>query len=248
MGLAGRNAVVTGGAAGIGQAVARRLAAEGASVAILDVDLPAAEKAAAEIGGGAIACGVDVSNGAQVRAAVERVHANLGPVHVLINNAGIEAFEPFSEIHEDSWDRIFAVNVRGTFLCTQAVVPDMIEANWGRIINISSSSAQTGAPRMVHYSSSKAALFGFTRSLAIELGPHGITVNAVPPSLIDTPMLRRSEREGKLGPGMHAIAERLPVQRPGTPDDIAGACAYLASEDAGFVTGQVLGVNGGRHM
>ena len=248
MSLAGRNAVVTGAGAGIGQAVARRLAADGAAVAILDVDLPAAEKAAAEIGGRAIACGADVSDAAQVKAAVQRVHEKLGPVHVLVNNAGIEAFEPFTEIREEIWDRIFSVNVRGTFLCTQTVVPDMIDSGWGRIINISSSSAQTGAPLMVHYSASKAALFGFTRSLALELGPHGITVNAVPPSMIDTPMLRRSEREGRLGPGIQALAESFPVRRAGTPEDVAWACSYLASEEASFVTGQLLGVNGGRAM
>jgi NAD(P)-dependent dehydrogenase (short-subunit alcohol dehydrogenase family) len=248
MGLAGRNAVITGGASGIGLAVARRLAADGASVAIFDREGPAAEKAASEIGERALACAVDVSDRVQVDAGVARVHQHLGAIHILVNNAGIEAFEPFDQIREETWDRIFAVNVRGAFHCTQAMIPDMIEAGWGRVINVSSSSAQTGSAMMVHYASSKAALFGFTRSLAVELGRHGITVNAVPPSMIVTPMLERSEREGRLGPGIDSIAARNPIPRAGQPEDIAGACAYLASEEAGYVTGQVLSVNGGRYM
>jgi NAD(P)-dependent dehydrogenase (short-subunit alcohol dehydrogenase family) len=246
--LVGRNAVVTGAGSGIGLAIARRLASDGAKVALLDRDRGAVEKAAGEIGEGAMACVADVSERAQVDAAVARVHAMLGPVHVLVNNAGIEAFDPFSEIREETWERIFAVNVRGAFNCTQAVVEDMRAATWGRIVCISSSSAQSGTARMVHYASSKAALFGFTKSLALELGPDGITVNAVAPGMVLTPMLERSAAEGKLPADIETTASQRPVRRPGRPEDIAATVAHLASEEASYVTGQIVGVGGGIYM
>jgi 2-hydroxycyclohexanecarboxyl-CoA dehydrogenase len=137
--------------------------------------------------------------------------------------------------------------VNGPFYCCQAVVPDMVEARWGRIVNISSSSAQGGQPFMVHYVTSKAGLIGFTKALALELGPKGITVNTIPPGFIDTPMLRDSEQKGQLGGSVEDHAARTPVRRAGVPDDIANACSFLCSDEASYVTGQVIGVNGGRN-
>jgi NAD(P)-dependent dehydrogenase (short-subunit alcohol dehydrogenase family) len=151
------------------------------------------------------------------------------------------------DITDEKWDRIMEVNLNGPFYCTQAVVPDMIDAGWGRIVNISSSSAQSGQPYMVHYVTSKAGLIGFTKALALELAPQGITVNTIPPGFIDTPMLRGSEQRGLLGGTLDDHAERTPVRRAGTPEDIAYACAFLVSDEASYITGQVIGVNGGRN-
>ena len=252
MSLHGRIAVITGGASGIGLAISRRLAQDGASLAVFDVDCAGAERLVKQLhadGLPALALAVDVSDRQQVDAAVREVRDKLGPIQVLVNCAGIEAFEPFQSITEASWDRIMAVNLKGTFNCTQAVVSDMIEARWGRIINISSSSAQSGAAKMTHYAASKAGVIGFTKALALELGRAGITVNTIPPGTIDTPMLRRAARAGHLGgAGVEQVGATTPVGRAGTPEDIAAACAFLASADAGYITGQVIGVNGGRYM
>lgn len=246
-----RVALVTGGGSGIGRAISRRLAGDGFAVAVLDVNGESAEKVAAECveqGHRAVAFGgVDVSDRARVNDAVQRVRDQLGPVHVLVNNAGITGFKEFLKITDEVWDRIVAINLNGPFYCTQAVVPDMIEAGWGRIVNISSSSAQSGQQYMSHYVASKAGLVGFTKSLALELGPKGITVNTVPPGFVDTPMLRASEERGLLGGTVDHHAELTPVRRPGRPEDIANACAFLVSDEAGYITGQVLGVNGGRN-
>jgi len=189
-----------------------------------------------------------VSDRAQVDSAVQRVRDTLGgPVLVLVNNAGVTGFDPFLKISDATWDRIMAVNLNGPFYCCQAVVPDMKEAGWGRIVNISSSSTHSGQPFMTHYVASKAGLVGLTKSLALELGPDGITVNTIPPGFIDTPMLRASEEQGLLGGSVDHHAERTPVRRPGRPEDIAAACSFLVSEEAGYITGQVIGVNGGRN-
>jgi 2-hydroxycyclohexanecarboxyl-CoA dehydrogenase len=249
MSLVGKNAVVTGGASGIGLATSQRLARDGAAVAIWDVNEAAAQRAAAELvatGARAIGCRVDVSQRAQVNAGLARVHAELGAVQILVNNAGITDFTPFLEVTEESWDRIMSVNLKSMLLCTQAVLPDMLAAGWGRVINISSSSAQSGSARMTAYSASKGGVIVFTKSLALELAATGITVNNVPPGFIDTPMLRASERPGALGAGIAALAASSPMKRPGRPEDIAAACSFLASEDAGYITGHTLSVNGGR--
>jgi 2-hydroxycyclohexanecarboxyl-CoA dehydrogenase len=245
-----RPAIVTGAGSGIGRAIAQRLAEDGHAVAVLDLDGAAAEAVTGELrekGHEAVACGVDVSDRPQVTAAVQRVREALGPVLVLVNNAGLSGFTPFLKITDELWDRIIAVNLSGPLYCTQAVLPDMIEAGWGRIVNISSSSAQGGQQYMVHYVSSKAGLIGFTKALALEFGPKGITVNTIPPGFIDTPMLRASEEQGLLGASVDRIAEATPVRRAGRPGDIAAACAFLVSEEAGYITGQVIGVNGGRN-
>jgi NAD(P)-dependent dehydrogenase (short-subunit alcohol dehydrogenase family) len=247
----GQTAVVTGGGSGIGRAIAHRLAEDGFAVAVLDLSTEAAERVAEEAsqkGNRAVAFGgVDVSDRAQVNAAMQRVRDTLGPVLVLVNNAGLTGFKEFLKITDESWDRIIAVNLNGPFYCTQAAVPDMIDAGWGRIVNISSSSAQSGQQYMTHYVASKAGLIGMTKSLALELGPQGITVNTIPPGFVDTPMLRTAEQRGLLGGTVEHHADLTPVRRPGKPEDIAAACAFLVSEEAGYITGQVIGVNGGRN-
>ncbi|MCX4090806.1 SDR family NAD(P)-dependent oxidoreductase [Nocardia sp. alder85J] len=244
-------AIVTGAGSGIGRAVAHRLAEDGMHVAVLDRNSEAAERVTAEITGkghGAAAFGgVDVSDRAQVEAAVQRVRDTAGPALVLVNNAGITGFKRFLNITDQEWDRILAVNLSGPFYCTQAVVPDMVAAGWGRIVNISSSSAQSGQQYMTHYVASKAGLIGLTKSLALELGPAGITVNTIPPGFVDTPMLRDSEQHGLLGGSVDQHAGATPVRRAGRPEDIAAACAFLCSAEAGYITGQVIGVNGGRN-
>lgn len=242
-----RVAVVTGGASGMGLATARRLAAQGDRVGILDIDGAAAEQAAADIraeGGHALGVAVDVSDRASVDTALERVRAEYGPILVMVTSAGIAPFEGFLDISPASWQRTVDVNLTGTFHCVQAAVPDMVEAGWGRIVLISSSSAQQGAPRMVHYAATKGGVIAMSRSLAKELGPKGITVNNVPPSMVDTPMSRKSEADGNL-PALETLAARIPVGRVGTGDDIAAAVVFLCSDDASYISGQTFGVNGG---
>lgn len=242
-------AIVTGGASGIGLSIARRLSHEGAAVAIFDLDGRAAERTADSIvaeGGRAIGLPVDVTDRGRIDAAVAETETALGPPMILVTSAGLDGFENFLSISREHWDRILAVNLTGTFDCCQAVVPYMLEQGWGRIVTISSSSAQTGNPLMVHYSAAKAGVVGFTKALAQELGPKGITVNTIPPGFVDTPMLRRSEERGFLGPGVRAAEAKTPVRRIGRADDIAAACAFLCSDEAGYITGQVIGVNGGR--
>ena len=244
-------AVVTGGASGIGKACSQFLARDGASVAIWDMNLEAAESVAAGInsqGGKAIACKVNVADRPNVTEAVATVHEQLGPVSIIVNNAGINGLSAFQDIDDEAWDQQMAVNLKGTFICTQSVVGDMIDAGWGRIINISSSSAQGGSAQMAHYAASKGGVIGFTKALALELGPKGITVNNVPPGFVDTPMLRDLDSTGRIHGGIDAIAKTIPMRRPGLPEDMAAAVAFLASEGAGFITGLTLGVNGGRYI
>ncbi|HWP65771.1 MAG TPA: SDR family NAD(P)-dependent oxidoreductase, partial [Candidatus Limnocylindria bacterium] len=191
-----------------------------------------------------LAVAADVSAGAAVRDAVARVQSALGPLHVLVNNAGVCSFFPFKTLEEAEWDRMFAVHVKGAFHCTKAALPDMVAAGWGRIVNVSSVGGLKGAPALTHYAAAKAALVGFTRALATEVGVHGVTVNAIAPGLVDTPLLVRS----RMPEAIRATqAAELPVRRIGQPEDIAAACAYLVSPEAGYVTGQVLSPNGGGH-
>jgi NAD(P)-dependent dehydrogenase (short-subunit alcohol dehydrogenase family) len=245
-----RVTVVTGAASGMGLAVSQRLAAKGHRVALLDLDGDAAEQAADALrssGAEAIAATVDVADRAAIDDALGKVRADLGPVEVMVTSAGLDRFESFTDITPESWDRMIAVNLTGTFHCLQAVVPDMLAATWGRIVTISSSSAQSGAARLAHYVASKGGVIALTKALAIELGPHGITVNTIPPSLIDTPMARRGETAGDL-PSIDQIVVRAPVRRAGTVDDIAAACEFLCSDDAGYITGQQINVNGGWYL
>ena len=246
-----RIAIVTGGGSGIGLAISERLAVDGASVAIFDRNGDSAEETAAKIsasGGMAVGITVDVTDRAQIDAGVEQVRARLGRPTILVNNAGLQGFDPFLKITAELWTRILDVSLTGTFNCCQAVVPDMIEAGWGRIVNISSSSAQGGQPFMTHYVAAKAGVIGFTKALALELGPKGITVNTIPPGFIDTPMLRAAEAKGLLGgSNVEELAARTPVRRAGRPEDIAAATSFLVRDEASYITGQVLGVNGGRN-
>lgn len=245
-----RVAIVTGGASGIGLSISERLAADGAAVALFDRDGDAAEIAAKQIttaGGTAIGVTVDVTDRAQIDAGVSDVRERLGAATILVNNAGLPGNDPFLSITLEHWNRVIEVNLTGTFHCCQATIPDMLEAGWGRIVNISSSSAQSGVPMMTHYVSSKAGVIGLTKALALEFGPKGITVNTIPPGFIDTPMLRNSESQGHLGKGVDFNAKLTPVRRVGRPEDIAAACAFLAGDEASYVTGQIIGVNGGRN-
>jgi 2-hydroxycyclohexanecarboxyl-CoA dehydrogenase len=190
--MSAKVALVTGGAAGIGKATALRLARDGLSVGVLDINLDGAEAVASEIrtaGGRAVGLAASVGSRAQVTAAVSKLRATLGPITVLVNNAGITDYSPFEEITDEIWDRVMEINLKGTFIVTQVVLPDMKAARWGRIVNISSSSAQTGASTMAHYSASKGGVIALTKSLAKELGPLGITVNNIPPgSVMNTVM------------------------------------------------------------
>jgi 2-hydroxycyclohexanecarboxyl-CoA dehydrogenase len=246
----GRVAVVTGAGSGMGRAIAERLAGNGYRVALLDLNRDAVgstAKALRDRNREAIGLGVDVSDRAAIDAALGTVRGEFGPVEIMVTSAGIDEFQPFTDITVDAWDRMLAVNLTGTFHCLQLAVPDMLAAGWGRIVTISSSSAQSGAARMSHYVASKGGVVGLTKALALELAPHGITVNTIPPGFIDTPMARRAEERGDL-PSIDAVAARTPVRRAGTPDDIAAACAFLCSDDAGYITGQLIGVNGGWYL
>jgi len=246
----GRVAVVTGAASGMGLAISQHLAARGHRVALLDLDGEAVERAAALVrtdGAPALAGAVDVTDRPAVDAALDRVRGEFGPVEIMVTSAGIDAFVSFTDMTVEQWERMIAVNLTGTFHCLQSAVPDMLDAGWGRIVTISSSSAQSGAARMAHYVASKGGVVGLTKALALELAPRGITVNSIPPGFIDTPMARRAEERGDL-PSLDAVAARTPVRRAGTPDDIAAACAFLCSEEAGYITGQLIGVNGGWYL
>jgi 2-hydroxycyclohexanecarboxyl-CoA dehydrogenase len=245
-----RVAVVTGGASGMGEAICHDLGSRGHKVAVLDLNGTAAQRVSDELrekGVDAISLSVDVSDRAAVEDAFGRVRAELGPVHILVTSAGAVDFAPFTEISVQAWQRLIDVNLTGTFHCCQVAVPDMLAAGWGRIVMISSSSAQRGSPGMAHYAASKGALLSLTRSLAREYGPAGITVNNIPPSAIETPMQHAGQAAGHL-PSNEQMAASVPLGHLGTGDDIAAAVGFLCSEQAGFITGQTLGVNGGSVM
>jgi len=245
-----RVAVVTGAASGMGLAISRRLAGQGHRVALLDLDGDAAGRAAAELrasGGETCATTVDVADRSAVDAAIQQARAELGPIEIVVTSAGLDQFSKFTEISPDAWDRMLAVNLTGTFHCVQATVPDMVAAGWGRIVTISSSSAQSGAARMAHYVASKGGVIALTKALALEYAAKGITVNTIPPGFIETPMVHRAVDTGGL-PSVEQVAAHTPVRRAGTPDDIAAACAFLCSEEAGYITGQQINVNGGWYL
>lgn len=248
--LNGKVAVITGAGSGMGRSMALRLAEDDAKIAIWDINGAGAEETAKMVrdaGGTAIAITADCSDQAAIKAAAEQTRRELGKISILINNAGIAPFNEFLDIDVALLEKVLRVNLIGPFLVTQECVPDMIEAKWGRIINITSSSVQSGSALQTHYTSSKGGLMGFTKCLAMALGEHGITANMIPPGSIDTPMLRGAEimqREG----AVEAYGAALPVKRIGKGEDIAAAAAFLASEEAGYMTGQTISVNGGRYM
>ncbi len=242
-------AIVTGSARGIGAATARRLAADGMAVAVLDLDEAACAgtvKEIADAGGRAVAVGADVSQTGEVRAAVERVAAELGEPTVLVNNAGVIRDNLLFKMTDDDWDTVVGVHLRGAFLMSRAVQKYMVDQHFGRIVNLSSSSA-LGNRGQVNYSAAKAGLQGFTKTLAIELGPFGVTANAVAPGFIATDMTAATA--ARVGVPFEdfqkAAADRIPVRRVGQATDVANTISFLVSEGAGFVSGQVIYVAGG---
>ncbi|MEG1875402.1 MAG: 3-oxoacyl-ACP reductase FabG [Angelakisella sp.] len=240
-----KTAVVTGGSRGIGSAIAQALAADGWQVAVVyhtgRVQAKAlAAQLAAQYGVAAAAYGCDIADSAQVTELFQQVHAQLGEISLLVNNAGIAATGLFQDLTEEAWDRLFAVDVKGVFLCSRAVLPEMIRNQQGSIINLSSIWGITGASCEVAYSAAKAAVIGMTKALAKEAGPSHIRVNCVAPGVVATEMNRQLSPDD-----LAALCEETPLGRIGQPEEIAAAVAWLASEKAGFVTGQVLSPNGG---
>jgi 3-oxoacyl-[acyl-carrier protein] reductase len=247
--LLARVAVVTGAARGIGAAIAKRLAADGRAVAVLDLDEATTGETVAAItasGARAVGIGADVADADQVRDAVDRVAAELGPPTILVNNAGILRDNLLFKMTDDDWDAVVAVHLRGAFLMTRAVQTHQMQARWGRIVSLSSTSA-LGNRGQANYSAVKAGLQGFTKTLAIELGPFGITANAIAPGYIATDMLRATAERLHLSfeEFLERMAKEIPVGRTGTPEDIAAAAAFFTSDEASFVSGQVLYVAGG---
>jgi len=257
-------ALVTGAGSGLGKATAQVFAQEGARVIVADISQRRAEAVADEINGAsrrkkAIAIRGDVAKKSEVDTMVAEARKKFGPITVLVNNAGIAQIKDFLDISPEEWQRMLDVHIKGTFLCTQAVIPDMIAANWGRIINTASVAGMEGGPQNAHYAAAKAAIIGFTRSLALEYARSGITVNAVAPGLIDNILQAvegRAEGSTVAGNISSAKAEqvkqfflrRIPMRKLGTPQDIAYAHLYLASDEAEYVTGQILSPNGGYVM
>jgi 2-hydroxycyclohexanecarboxyl-CoA dehydrogenase len=245
-----RVSVVTGGASGIGQAISRRLAESGNKVAIFDRQSDALKEHVTALQDNnlhAIAYTVDVTDRPAVDAAIASVRDELGPIEILVTSAGVTAFEPFTDITLEQWNRTLAINLTGTFNCIQAAIPDMISAGWGRIVTISSAAGQTGAPNQADYVASKGGVIALTKALAFEFASHGITANTIPPGLIDTPMAHAAEEQGKL-PSIKDLAAMMPLKRVGTAEDIAAACQFLCSDDAGYITGAQININGGVYM
>jgi 2-hydroxycyclohexanecarboxyl-CoA dehydrogenase len=240
-------AVVTGGASGMGRSICENLARQGHAVVVADLNGSEAEQLAKEIresGGRAVASQVDVSDRAQVDATVATARAEFGPIGILVLSAGLSRKEPFREMTVESWQQVIGVNLTGTFHCVQSAVGDMVDAGWGRIVLISSSSAQRGAPGMAHYAASKGGVIALNKTLALEFASAGITVNNIAPSVIETPMVKKQQAAGAVPPN-EVIVQGIPVGRMGTGDDIAAACSYLCSDEASFITGQTVSVNGG---
>ena len=243
MRLEGRTVLVTGGAKGIGAAIVRRLAAEGGAVTIGDVDADGAEGVAAETGAAAV--DLDVTDPESARTAVE----GTGPLDVLVNNAGMDEFGFFTDTDPELWERVLAVNLKGVLACTHAVLPGMQKAGYGRIVNIASEAGRVGSKGSAAYSAAKGGVIAFTKTIARENARFGITVNAIAPGPIDTPLLRRATDLGELG---ERIVEMMKgatqLRRLGQPEEVAAAVAFLASEEAAYVTGETLGVSGGLGM
>jgi 2-hydroxycyclohexanecarboxyl-CoA dehydrogenase len=242
MSLSGKTALVTGGARGIGRACCLALARAGAAVAVWDLDGEGAAETAAVItgeGGRARAYAGDAAKRDDVDHILAEVRAELGPVLVLVNNAAIADFRPFLEVTDEVLERICRVNLMGPFILTREVLPDMLQAGWGRVISMSSASAQQGTKLLSHYGAAKGGIMAMTRTLAMEFADQGITVNSISPSFISTPMAAAAN------PELDAAAAATPMKRAGAPEEIAAMCVFLASNTAAYITGQTIGVNGG---
>jgi len=234
----------------MGEATCHELGRRGLKVAVLDLNEEAAQRVTDDLrseGVTALGVGADVTDRPAVEHAFAKVRSELGPITILVTSAGLFGFSAFTEITIESWTRLIDVNLTGTFHCCQVALPDMLDANWGRIVMISSSSAQRGSPFAAHYAASKGGVMTLTKSLAREYAAYGITVNNIPPSGIETPMQHQGQAAGYLGSN-EQLASNIPVGHLGTGADIAAAVAFLCSDEAGFITGQVLGVNGGAVM
>ena len=240
----GRVAVVTGGASGIGVAICQHLLQAGHRVAVLDRDAAGAERVAGSLGADARAVQVDVSDQASVRQAFAQVREELGPVQVLVTSAAISGFTPFADIQLEEFERYLRVNLIGTFHCLQAALPDMEATGWGRIVTISSAAGQQGALQQGHYSATKGGVIAMTKTVALEYAAKGITANTIPPFSVATPLLRSAQESGSVPPDKY-LERVIPAGRVGTGDDIAAACTFLCSDAAGYITGQVIAVNGG---
>jgi 2-hydroxycyclohexanecarboxyl-CoA dehydrogenase len=245
-GLQNKVVLVTGAGRGMGKAIAERLTAEGARVAVTDVDRETAVKTAAALDGAA-AFRLDITDAAEVNACVGEIVAALGPIDALVNNAGWDRLAPFLETDEDLWERLIDINLRGPIRMTKAVLPQMVERQRGRIVNIASDAGRVGSTGESVYSACKAGIIGFGKTIAREVARHGITVNAICPGPTATPLLDSIVGEGneKL---IESLKRGIPMRRLGEPDDIAGAVAFIVSDDAGFITGQTLSVSGGLTM
>ncbi len=243
MRLEGRRALVTGGASGIGAAIARRLAAEAANVVIGDLNADGARRVAAEIG--AEGAALDVTDPASVASVVEA----RGPFEILVNNAGTDDFAFFTDMTPERWRRLLAVNLEGVFACTQAVLPAMQEAGYGRIVNIASEAGRVGSKGSAVYSAAKGGVIAFSKTIARENARFGITSNAIAPGPIDTPLLNAARELGEIGERIiETMKQATQMRRLGTPEEVAAAVAFLASDDASYVTGETLGVSGGLGM
>lgn len=247
--LNGKVAIVTGSAQGIGRAIALRLAAEGAKVAVADIDFAGAQRTAGEIkdaGGSAVGVKLDVTRLEDAVAAADAAERDLGPIDVLVNNAGWDVVEPFVASAPETWDKVIAINFRGVLNCCKAIAPRMQARKHGKIVSISSDAARVGSTGEAVYAGCKAAIIGFSKTLARELARDGISVNVVCPGPTETALLRNA-MAGRPGV-LDAMAKGIPMRRLGQPDDLAGAVAFFASPDSDYATGQVLSVSGGLTM